>query len=65
MSSDYRTRHFMQDLRNIMPHTKADVKLEKKNDRVKYPKKLINSTDTLGDDKRNRGNEKLLESTVL
>jgi hypothetical protein len=55
----------MQDLRNIMPHTKADVKLEKKNDRVKYPKKLINSTDTLGDDKRNRGNEKLLESTVL
>lgn len=32
---DYRTRHFMQDLRNIMPHSKADVKLEKKNDRVK------------------------------
>jgi len=31
---DYRTRHFMQDLRNIMPHTKADVKLEKKNDRA-------------------------------
>ena len=37
--SDYRTRHFMQDLRNIMPHTKADVKLEKKNDRVKISRK--------------------------
>jgi len=30
---DYRTRHFMQDLINILPHSKTDVKLEKKNDR--------------------------------
>ena len=31
---DYRTRHFMQDLRGVMPHSKTDVKLEKKNERV-------------------------------
>jgi len=30
---DYRTRHFMQDLINILPHSKTDVKLERKNDR--------------------------------
>jgi len=30
---DYRTRHFMQDLLNILPHSKTDVKLEKKNER--------------------------------
>ena len=31
---DYRSRHFMSDLRTIMPHAKADTKLDKKNDRV-------------------------------
>jgi len=38
----------MQDLRNIMPHTKADVKLEKKNDRVKISRKKFNYFSFLG-----------------
>jgi len=31
---DYRARHFMEDLRGIMAHGKADTKLDKKNDRM-------------------------------
>jgi len=30
---DYRTRHFMSDLRSMMAHGKADTKMDKKNDR--------------------------------
>merc|ERR1711935_1155418 len=30
---DYRSRHFMEDLRRMMAHAKADTKLEKKNER--------------------------------
>ena len=32
---DYRTRHFMADLRSMMAHGKADTKMDKKNDRVR------------------------------
>merc|ERR1712128_250737 len=30
---DYRSRHFMEDLRRMMAHAKADTKMEKKNER--------------------------------